>query len=160
MSVGELRTFLKSWLSNRIRIDKWGLNLPDSIDFTNQPTSIGLDKPALNITVISSEGWGEDKTAIIETTIPFQIIYRFSSAYQYNNIPRADAETALSNLLIETDGSNCLPAYILSLQLSGSVSVAEHKNGDQLLLFEIDFLARIESNVNSVNPIYVPTTTS
>jgi hypothetical protein len=159
MSVGELRTFLKSWLSKRIRIDKWGLSLPDSIDATNKPTSIGLDKPALNISVIKSEGWGSDKVAVVETTIPFQIIYRFSSAYQYNNIPRADAETLLSNLLIETDGSNCLPSYILSLRMSGSVSVAEHKNGDQLLLFEIDFLARIEAEIKPLNQIYDPSIT-
>jgi hypothetical protein len=156
MSVGDLRTFLKSWLSSRIRVDKWGLSLPDSIDATNKPTSIGLDKPALNIVVISSEGWGEDKVAIIETTIPFQIIYRFSSAYQYNSIPRADAETILANLLIETASQNCLPAYILSLDMSGSVSVAEHKNGDQLLLFEIDFLAKIESSIDVANQIFKP----
>jgi hypothetical protein len=154
MSVGELRTFLKGWLANRIRIDKWGLNLPDSIDASNSPTSIGLDKPALNIAVISSEGWGEDKVAIVETTIPFQIIYRFSSTYNYESIPRADAETILTNLLIEASEPNCLPGYILSLNISGSVSVAEHKNGDQLLLFEIDFLARIESSINSINGIF------
>lgn len=156
MSVGELRLFLKTWLENRIRIDKWGLNLPDSIDATNKPTSIGLDKPALNVVVTSSEGWGEDKVSIIETTIPFQIIYRFSSAYQYSSIPRADAETILANLLIEAASPNCLPGYILSLDVSGSVSVAEHKNGDQLLLFEIDFLAKIESSINIVNPIFKP----
>lgn len=156
MSLGELRIFLKNWLSNRIRVDKWGLNLPDSIDATNKPTSIGLDKPALNISIVSGEGWGEDKVAIIETTIPFQIIYRFSSAYQYNDIPRAEAETALANLLVEAISPNCLPDYILNLDVSGSVSVAEHKNGDQLLLFEIDFLVKIESTINPVNIIFKP----
>jgi hypothetical protein len=154
MSVGDLRIFLKSWLASRVRIDKWGLSLPDSVDSIDSPTSIGLDKPALNIAVLSSEGWGNDKVAIIETTIPFQIIYRFSSTYDYEGIPRAEAETVLTNLLIEASESNCLPGYILSLNVSGSVSVAEHKNGDQLLLFEIDFLARIESSINLIDGIF------
>lgn len=150
MDIGELRTSFKAYLEKRLRIDYWGLGLPDSASSSDKPPSIGLDKPALDIEFLSSEGFGKSKTITTETTIPFQIIYRFDSSYSYNQLPRAEAETLLSQILFELQDSICINPDIESLQPSGSVSIAEHKNGDQLIIFEIDIKPQFKSENNPV----------
>lgn len=148
MDIGKFRTLLKDWLKTKFRIDRWGLSLPDSINSNKKPTSIGLDKPALDIQIQPGEGWGESRISIIETTIPFQIIYRFDSSYEYEKLPRAEAETLLTQVLRELQSPLCFHQSIQEIEPSGSVSIAEHKNGDQLIIFELDIKVKLESENN------------
>lgn len=150
MDIGELRILLKSFLSRKLRIDYWGLGLPDSVHSQNKPTSVGLDKPALDIVFLESQGWGKDKTITIETTIPFQVIYRFDTSYKYEKLPRAEAESILTQILFELQTPSCLSQDINSIEPSGSVSIAEHKNGDQLIIFELDIKTQFLSENNLI----------
>lgn len=150
MQLGELRTLLKNFLSRKLRIDYWGLGLPDSIHSQDKPTSVGLDKPALDIVFTESVGWGKDRSVTVETTIPFQIIYRFDASYKYHNLPRAEAESILAQILFELQTPSCLSEDISLIEPSGSVSVAEHKNGDQLIIFELDIKTQFLSENNPV----------
>ncbi|MEW6494508.1 MAG: hypothetical protein AB1589_18625 [Cyanobacteriota bacterium] len=150
MQLGELRGILKSFLAKKLRIDYWGLGLPDSIYSQDKPASVGLDKPALDIVFNGSEGWGKDRTVVIETTIPFQIIYRFDASYKYQDLPRAEAESVLAQILFELQTPSCLNEDISSIEPSGSVSVAEHKNGDQLIIFELDIKTQFLSENSTI----------
>ena len=150
MNIGELRTTLKQFFESKFRIDSWGLGLPDSIHSPDKPTSIGLDKPALDIVFLDSEGWGKSRIVVIETTIPFEIKYRFDSSYIYERLPRADAESILAQSLFELQTPSCLNQDINSIEPSGSVSVAQHKNGDWLIIFELDIKARFHSENNPI----------
>jgi hypothetical protein len=150
MNIGELRTSLKKFLQSKLRIDVWGLGLPDSIHSPGKPTSIGLDRPALDIVFLEREGWGSAQVAITETTIPFEIKYRFDSSHIYETIPRAEAESVLAQVLFELQTPSCLNQDIESIEPSGSVSVAQHKNGDWLILFELDIKAKFHSESNPV----------
>lgn len=155
MTIGKARLYLIDWLSHRMRIDRWGLGLPENVEDDNKPASIGLDKPALNLEIISSEGWEDGKVCQIAAVLPFQVIYRFSSANTYSQIPRSQAEDLLSNLLIAAKDHNCFPEYFNTVEPSGSVSVAEIKNSDQLLLFEIDFSVVVESMVEPTYKVFL-----
>lgn len=157
MNIGELRATLKTWLATKLRIDRWGLGLPDSIQDSDRPTSIGLDKPALDIT-FDSKGWGKDRLILEDTIIPFQVIYRFDSSYQYNDLPRGEAETLLNQILFELQTPNCLSPDIELIDPSGSVSIAEHKNSDWLLIFELDIKVSFQSenNPNIKNKYFSP----
>ncbi|MBD2364527.1 hypothetical protein H6G36_25695 [Anabaena minutissima FACHB-250] len=153
MNIGELRAILKAWLATKLRIDRWGLGLPDSIQDSDRPTSIGLDKPALDIN-FDNKGWGQDRLILVETTIPFQVIYRFDSSYQYDLLPRGEAETLLNQMLFELQAPNCLHQDIELVEPSGSVSIAEHKNSDWLLIFELDIKVQFQSESNRINNQY------
>lgn len=156
MNIGELRDILKSWLSRKLRIDLWGLGLPDSAESRDRPPSIGLDKPALDI-VFEDAGYGRDRLIIIESTIPFQIIYRFDASWKYSQLPRGEAESLLSQILFSVQAPTCLSEDIESITPSGSVSIAEHKNGDQLIIFELDIKVRFQSeNIPVVSQYFSP----
>ena len=146
MNIGELRAILKKWLSSKLRIDIWGLGLPDSVQ-SDVPPSIGLDKPALDI-LFEDSGYGKDRLIVIESTIPFQIIYRFDASWKYDRLPRGEAETLLNQILFSLQAPTCLNEDIELVVPSGSVSIAEHKNGDQLIIFELDIKVKFQSENN------------
>ncbi|KYC42064.1 hypothetical protein WA1_18860 [Scytonema hofmannii PCC 7110] len=148
MNIGELRSLFKEYLKSKLRIDRWGLGLPDSIQKSQEPPSIGLDKPALDIEITPGEGWGESRVSIVTTTIPFQVIYRFDSCYEYERLPRGEAEALLTQILTQLQTPSCLSPDIQQIEPSGSVSIAEHKNSDQLIIFEIDIKVTFESETN------------
>ncbi|ALF52236.1 hypothetical protein ACX27_04220 [Nostoc piscinale CENA21] len=157
MNIGELRQELKTWLSGKLRIDCWGLGLPDSINSSDKPPSIGLDKPALDITFLESQGFGKQRIVTTETVIPFQVIYRFDASWKYDDLPRSDAETILTQILFELQTPSCINFDISQLEPSGSVSIAEHKNGDKLLIFEIDIKAQFPLENTVINTkIFAP----
>lgn len=149
MLLGELRKVLADRLESFFRIDEWGLGLPASVQNSNNPPSIGLDKPALDL-VFDKEGvgYGEEHHRYVSTTIPFRIMYRFDSTYKYRTLPRVAAEDSICQFILNLLATECLHNCIEEVKPSGSVSVAETKNGDWLLIVEIDFFIKFYASQN------------
>lgn len=147
MLVGDLRTLLINFLGTNLRIDEWGLGLPQSVRNFNSPPSIGLDKPALDLIFLDDEaGFGESFYKCAETTIPMQVIYRFDNSYKYADLPRAEAENILSGIILKLLACECLHPDIQLIKPAGSVSIAETKSSDWLLIFEIDFFVKFQTS--------------
>lgn len=142
MKPSELRNKLKEWLSGELRIDRWGLNSPESVKDPRSPPSSGFDGKASGYSIASFLGVGESGSYLLETTIPFQVTYRFDSSQTYTEIPRAEAEDALAVILLKIESEtnkNCLSPDIESIKSRGSVTVNEQAKSDWLLTFEIEF---------------------
>ena len=88
MTPSELRHKLKEWLSSQLRVDRWGLNSPESVKDSRSPPSSGFDGKASGYSIVEMLGTGESGSYLLETVIPFQITYRFDSSNVYTQIPR------------------------------------------------------------------------
>jgi len=147
MLIGELREILKRFIERNFRVDEWGLGLPHSCSSSRLYPSIALDKPALDLIFEDKGvGYGESELRQITTKIPFQVIYRFASTYKYSSLPRAEAEDVLNQAILNLIAYDCLHEDLQEINPTGSVSVAEHKNGDWLVIIEIDFAAKFNSS--------------
>lgn len=142
MTPSKLRSLLREWLSKQLRVNHWGLNAPESVKDPRSPPSSGFDGKASNYSVASSLGIGESGSYLLETTIPFQVAYRFDRSQTYTEIPRAEAEDALAIILLKIEAetnTNCLSPDIESIKSRGSVAVSEQAKSDWLLTFDIEF---------------------
>jgi len=143
MLPSELRAKLKEWLSQQLRIDRWGLNSPESVKDLRAPPSAGLDGKASGFSVVEILGMGNTSTYLLETSIPFQIIYRFDSACTYTQIPRGSAEDILTASFLQLQAHlACLSPDIEKIESRGSVIINEEPKSDWLLIFEIEFKVR------------------
>lgn len=143
MLPSELRAKLKEWLSQQLRIDRWGLNSPESIRDLRAPPSAGFDGKASGYSVIELLGTGETSSYLLETSIPFQVTYRFDNSCTYTEIPRGSAEDVLTTALLELQAhQSCLSPDIQEVESKGSVIVQEEPKSDWLLIFEIEFNVR------------------
>jgi hypothetical protein len=143
MLPSELRAKLKEWLSQQLRIDRWGLNSPESIRDLRAPPSAGFDGKASGYSVVELLGTGETSSYLLETSIPFQVTYRFDNSCTYTEIPRGSAEDVLTTALLELQAhQSCLSPDIQEIESKGSVIVQEEPKSDWLLIFEIEFNVR------------------
>lgn len=150
MLLGELRSILTNYLNGFLRIDDWGLRIPEATR-GELPSSMALDKPANNLVFADSGvGYGNSHQRYVSTTIPFQITYRLDSSYRYIELPRAEAENVLSEIILDLLSFDCLHRDIQELKPTGSVSVAEIKNGDWLIIIEIDFFVKFDASRNKI----------
>lgn len=143
MLPSELRAKLKEWLSQQIRIDRWGLNSPESIKDLRAPPSAGFDGKASGYSIVELLGTGETSSYLLETSIPFQVTYRFDNSCTYTEIPRGLAEDVLTTALLGLQAhQSCLSPDIQEVESKGSVIVQEEPKSDWLLIFEIEFNVR------------------
>lgn len=140
MLPSELRAKLKEWLSQQLRIDRWGLNSPESVKDLRAPPSAGFDGKASGYSIVELLGTGETSSYLLETSIPFQIVYRFDSSCTYTQIPRGSAEDILTTAFLKLQAhQSCLSPDIQGIESKGSVIVQEEPKSDWLLIFEIEF---------------------
>ena len=151
MTPEKLRSVLKKWLADRIRIDVFGLNSPKSILNHEQPPSSGLDLQAGNFRIANRDGTGMSASLLIETTLPFQVLYRFGSAYKYTEIPRGKAESILCSLMGSlNDSPECINPEILSINPSGEVTVYEEAKSDWVLMIALTLEVQFQCELNDL----------
>lgn len=148
MTPEKLRSTLKKWLETRIRIDTFSLNNPKSVLNNEQPPSAALDLQAGNFQIVNRDGKGMSASLTIETTLPFQICYRFNKDYRYTDIPRGKAESILCSLMASlSDSPECVTPDLLSINPSGEVTVREEEKSDWMLIIslilEVQFLCEL-----------------
>ena len=140
MLPSQLRTVLKAWLSQQLRIDRWGLNSPESIKDLRAPPSSGLDGNTSGYSIVETIGAGETSSYLLQTEIPIQVEYRFDSSYSYTAIPRSQAEDELTYILLKLQAHKiCLSPDIEIIEGTGNVLLNEQKNSDWLLSFVFQF---------------------
>lgn len=154
MTPSELRHKLKEWLSSQLRIDRWGLNAPESVKDSRSPPSSAFDGKAPGYEIANSLGTGESGSYLLETTIPFQIAYRFDSSQTYTEIPRAEAEDALAVIITKAKAHEiCLSPDIESIKCRGSVTIDEQAKSDWLLVFDVEFEVQFHCDFTGLSEI-------
>lgn len=140
MLPNELRTALKEWLSQQLRIDKWGLNSPESIKDVRSPPSSGLDLNGSRYSIIKTLGVGETSSHLLQTEIPIQVEYRLDNSHSYTAIPRGEAENELICVLLRLQAHyGCLSPDIESIETTGNILVNEENKSDWLISFVFQF---------------------
>lgn len=149
-----IRERLKQWLNQQLRIDRWGLNSPESVKNMRAPPSSGFDGKASGYSILETIGSGEASNYLLETSIPFQIIYRFDSGWNYTQIPRAEAEDALTAILLQIQvHQGCISPDINAIESQGTVTVNEQAKSDWILTFEIEFKIQFHCEFAELTPI-------
>lgn len=140
MLPSELRAKLKEWLSQQLRIDRWGLNSPESIKDLRAPPSSGLDLNGSGYSILQILGVGETSSYLLETEIPIQVKYRLDSSHSYTTIPRGEAENELIRILLRLQAYHtCLSSDIESIETTGNILVNEENKSDWLISFVFQF---------------------
>lgn len=140
MLPSELRSVLKNWLSQQLRIDRWGLNSPESVKDLRAPPSSGLDGNTSGYSIVEVVGTGETSSYLLQTEIPIQVEYRFDSSHSYTTIPRAQAEDKLTYILLNLQAhQTCLSPDIESIEGTGNVLLNEQNKSDWILSFVFQF---------------------
>lgn len=152
---------MKQWLQNRVRVDFFGLNAPKSQLNHNQPPSSALDMQASSFKIVEKDGKGPSSSLTIETTFPFQVLYRFNKDCKYTDIPRGKAESVLCSLMASlTDTPECVDPDIVTINASGEVVVYEEQKGDWLLSLmlnlEVTFKCEIQELYSLQLGIFAP----
>lgn len=154
MNPSELRQQLKEWLSKQLRIDRWGLNAPESVKDSRSPPSSGFDGKASGYSILETLGVAGSSSSLLETTIPFQVTYRFDNSCAYTQIPRSEAEDALAAILLKVQAhQNCLSPDIESINGRGSVTVNEQSKSDWFLILELEFEVKFYCDFTSLPAI-------
>jgi hypothetical protein len=140
MRPSELRSVLKEWLSQQLRIDRWGLNSPESVKDLRAPPSSGLDGNTSGYSIVEVTGTGETSSFLLQTKIPIQIEYRFDSSHSYTTIPRSQAEDKLTYILLNLQAHYaCLSPDIQEIESTGNVLLNEQNKSDWILSFVFQF---------------------
>lgn len=140
MLPSELRAKLKEWLSQQLRIDRWGLNSPESIKDLRAPPSSGLDLNGSGYSILQILGVGETSSYLLQTEIPIQVEYRLDSSNTYTTIPRGEAENELIRILLRLQAYyTCLSSDIESIETTGNILVNEENKSDWLISFVFQF---------------------
>lgn len=140
MIPSELRAKLKEWLSQQLRIDRWGLNLPESVKDLRAPPSSGLDGNTSGYSIVEVTGTGETSSYLLQTKIPIQVEYRFDSSHSYTTIPRSQAEDKLTYILLNLHAHYaCLSPDIQEIEGTGNVLLNEQNKSDWILSFVFQF---------------------
>lgn len=140
MLPSELRNVLKTWLSQHLRIDRWGLNSPESIKDVRSPPSSGLDLNGSGYSILQTLGVGETSSHLLQVEIPIQVEYRLDNSHSYTAIPRGEAENELICILLRLQAHyNCLSPDIESIETTGNILVNEENKSDWLISFVFQF---------------------
>ena len=140
MLPSELRAKLKEWLSHHLRIDRWGLNSPESVRNLRAPPSAGLDLNGSGYSILQVLGFGETSSYLLQTEIPIQVEYRLDNSHSYTAIPRGEAENELIRILLKLQAHYmCLSPDIESIETTGNILVNEENKSDWLISFVFHF---------------------
>lgn len=156
MNLELVRYRLKEFIARHIRIDEWGLNFPDQIDNGNSPPSIAREEPvsdAIQIVDPNFDGMDNDGPVLCQVRLEFTIMFRFSAVYQYVQLPKASAETALLKLcraLIKAP--ECVDEEFHSIAASGRILIAEMENQDWLLTYRLSVTPVFEAEPDDLTP--------
>lgn len=140
MNLVTLRQTLKNYLSAHLRIDRWGVGLPANISDDKNPPSIAIDEPGKFEESGFFQGQGSPTPVIVSATFPFQVLYRFSSIYKYDQLPRGELEAKLVELRIilrMSVGCELDDVISGSFKTTSSVAIAQQENKDWLLVCKI-----------------------
>ena len=140
MLPSELRAKLKEWLSQRLRIDRWGLNSPESIKDLRAPPSAGLDFNSSGYSILKVLGVGETSSYLLQGEIPIQVEYRLDNSHTYTEIPRGEAENELICVLLKLQAHHaCISPDIESIESTGNILVNEQNKPDWIISFVFRF---------------------
>lgn len=143
VDINQVRQRLKSFIAQYLRIDEWGIDMPQNISDPRHPPSIALDEPAkLDETGYFDAGLGTPTPVTVTVTFPFQILYRFPSVYRYDQLPRGELEAKVlevrsllrQHLLCDLDDVE--PETFKS---TGSVAIARQENKDWIAVCKLSF---------------------
>lgn len=140
MNIAQLRQTFKTYIAAHLRIDEWGIDMPANISDDLKPPSIALDEPAKFDESGYFHGQGSPTPLTIAATFPFQILYRFNSVYQYEQLPRGEVEakmlelrtTLRQSVLCELE--DVLPE---TFKTTGSVAIARQENKDWIIICKL-----------------------
>ena len=169
-SLPVLHQSFRDWLSDQVRIDQWGLDIPGTLATRvagkSYPSNIGLMLPAQEIEFTDSQ-----KGVLCTAIIRFQIKYRFSKLLPFDQIPLVAAEGILNNLyfLAITERMDihdsiqqiATPDKGIDFFVS---KVEDNGDSDWLLIlnpdFKVTFAATLAdlSDLQPVNPVEPPVT--
>ena len=140
MRPSQLRKELKQWLGGKLRIDRWGLNAPESIKDPRSPPSAGLDGNGSGYSILNTLGVGETSSHLLQVEIAIQVEYRLDNSHSYTAIPRGEAEDELIRILLRLQAHySCLSPDIDSIETIGNILVNEENKSDWLISFVFQF---------------------
>ncbi|MBD1995297.1 hypothetical protein H6G00_01460 [Leptolyngbya sp. FACHB-541] len=151
-SPSQIQTDLRKFFESQLRIDEWGLNTPDNVEDLVTPRSIGREEPATDISTSGFfAGMGSPSPVIARVTFPYMIIFRFSAAYQYEQLPRSEAQNRLLKMLavIRTD-YYCINDEIEAATATGQILTAQEKNKDWLLAYKISVTTSFQTDLEDL----------
>jgi len=150
MNPKTVRMALRSYLERNLRIDEWGLNFPRNTEDPNVPPSIAREEPTTNdiSTKGSFPGLGGETPVIGTMRLSFTIMFRFDAVYEYEDLPKKDAETLLMGMIARLRiQPECLGADFREIEASGSIIVVETENNDWLLVYKISVSPSFEVEI-------------
>jgi len=114
--------------------------MPANINDPQIPPSVGIDKPGKFEETGFFQGQGSPTPVTVAAILPFQVLYRFSSIYTYDQLPRGELEAKLMELrTVLRQSVGCVLDDVIpgSLKTSSSVAIAQQENKDWLLVCKI-----------------------
>jgi hypothetical protein len=92
MSISEIRTSIRTWLNENVRIDKWDLDYPENqkvlIANVYHPANSAIEDPIGNFSLIKWNG----NQPVVKTTFRYYLIYRFNGNCSRHQLPVATYE--------------------------------------------------------------------
>ena len=167
ISLGALHNALKIWLSEKVRIDRWNMdvpaNTPIAIRQVFYPANVARALPSRAVTFERSNSGSE-----CSAEFNFQIIYRFPKQLGYDALPIALCEDVLNNLyLMALESPQDISSAVRSIRTpSAGVDVVVQRestnpspdsqdSGDWLLMiqpqFSINFMVGL-ANLDGIQP--------
>lgn len=127
--------------------------MPANSDNDREPPSIAIDEPGKFEEEGYFQGQGSPTPVIVSATFPFQILYRFNSAYKYNDLPRGEIEAKLLELrTILRQASACELENVLpeTLKTTSSVAIAQQEQKDWLLVCKFTVTCELQCEASDI----------
>jgi hypothetical protein len=145
MQYSQVPAILRAMISKYLRVDEWGINNPQNIEAQGRPPSIGLIIP-VRLESEAPKIVGGEYTVQTSPVHEFQVIYRFPSLNQYEQLPHDDM-AALMLSLKSTLELEIRCEFQESAQSAPTVtaeySIYRAENKDWLVLFKIKIQPRL-----------------
>lgn len=154
MRPDEVWSSTRTYLERHIRIDGWGLNTPAAIEDLKKPPSIARQEP---VREFESEGAFEGMGPgpfVATVRRDFLILFRFSGAYKYEQLPHVEAESRmlllLGKLRLEPE---CVHEDITAIAPTGELLPAQEPNGDWLYGYRLSLTISFITTPEELEPI-------
>lgn len=135
----KIRKAIRETLVKTIRIDKFGLNKPESIRDITKPPSVASEGASGSWVISEILGSGSGSTFNLKTTLSYEVLFRLDNSYKYTDIDRGLAEGIGLLFCIQLKQSpECLDPSIIELEPSMKLIIQEETNNDWLVVFQFD----------------------
>lgn len=144
ISPNTVRTILRKFISDRLRVDEWGIGQPQAVRSDDRPPSKGRERPTIEF--IKSEvasGYGQHAQVRVAERIELQVVFRLGEHYNYEDLtaPRSELEDRVAQITAEaTANPSCVSDEFDELAVTSSVSLPQLQNGDWLPVARFNFV--------------------